>query len=146
MTAIIDFCMAVILMMIAVSGRSVLAFVFAVIFVGMGVYFLRYFERQRRLDNMTEEERAQFFANGGAILMPHEVERLNREKEEKEGFVKNRSIDWRRRSAGTASLFVWTIGEKIWQIAVEYLQPICHLWYNGKEPKGGRSRWSIIYY
>ena len=87
-TAIIDFCMAVILMMIAVSGRSVLAFVFAVIFVGMGVYFLRYFERQRRLDNMTEEERAQFFANGGAILMPHEVERLNREKEEKEGFVK----------------------------------------------------------
>lgn len=59
-TAIIDFCMAVILMMIAVSGRSVLAFVFAVIFVGMGVYFLRYFERQRRLDNMTEEERAQF--------------------------------------------------------------------------------------
>ena len=69
--------MAVILMMIAVSGRSVLAFVFAVIFVGMGVYFLRYFERQRRLDNMTEEERAQFFANGGAILMPHEVERLS---------------------------------------------------------------------
>ena len=80
--------MAVILMMIAVSGRSALAFVFAVIFVGMGVYFLRYFERQRRLDNMTEEERAQFFAKGGAILMPHEVERLNREKEEKEGFVK----------------------------------------------------------
>ena len=36
-TAIIDFCMAVILMMIAVSGRSALAFVFAVIFVGMGV-------------------------------------------------------------------------------------------------------------
>ena len=35
------------LMMIAVSGRSALAFVFAVIFVGMGVYFLRYFERQR---------------------------------------------------------------------------------------------------
>ena len=70
--------------MIAVSGRSALAFVFAVIFVGMGVYFLRYFERQRRLDNMTEEERARsFFANGGAILMPHEVERLNREKEEK---------------------------------------------------------------
>ena len=75
-------------MMIAVSGRSVLAFVFAVIFVGMGVYFLRYFERQRRLDNLSEEEGAQFFANGGAILMPHEVERLNREKEEKEGFVK----------------------------------------------------------
>ena len=67
---------------------TITAFVFAVIFVGMGVYFLRYFERQRRLDNMTEEERAQFFANGGAILMPHEVERLNREKEEKEGFVK----------------------------------------------------------
>ena len=61
-TAIIDFCMAVILMMIAVSGRSVLTLAFAVVFVGMGVYFLRYFER--------------------------EVERLNREKEEKEGFVK----------------------------------------------------------
>ena len=45
-------------------------------------------ERQRRLDNMTEEERAQFFANGGAILMPHEDERLNREKQEKEGIVK----------------------------------------------------------
>ena len=100
-TAIIDFCMAVIMMMIAVSSLSVLAFVFAVIFVGMGVYFLRYFERQldmftdradierqRRLDNMTEEERAEFFANGGAILMPHEAERINREKEEKEGFVK----------------------------------------------------------
>lgn len=71
-TAIIDFTMAVILMMIGVSSGSALAFVFAVVFVGMGVYFLRYFERQRRLEKMSEAERAQFFAEGGAILMPHE--------------------------------------------------------------------------
>lgn len=81
-TAIIDFAMAVILMMIGVSSRSPLAFVFAVVFVGMGVYFLRYFERQRRLDKMSEEERARFFAEGGAILMPHEAERLNHDKKE----------------------------------------------------------------
>lgn len=87
-TAIIDFVMAIIMMMVAVSGRSLLAFVFAVIFVGMGVYFLRYFERQRRLENMTDEERAEFFKNGGAVLMPKEVERLNAEKEEREGFGK----------------------------------------------------------
>lgn len=86
-TAIIDFVMAIIMMMVAVSGHSVLAFVFAVIFVGMGVYFLRYYERQRRLDLMTEE-RAAFFENGGAILMPKEMERLNAEKEEKEGFTR----------------------------------------------------------
>ena len=52
-TAIIDFVMALIMMMLAISGKSILAFVFGVIFVGMGVYFLRYFERQRRLENMT---------------------------------------------------------------------------------------------
>ena len=87
-TAIIDFVMAIIMMMVAVSGHSVLAFVFAVIFVGMGVYFLRYYDRQRRLDLMTEEDRAAFFENGGAILMPKEMERLNAEKEEKEGFTR----------------------------------------------------------
>ena len=88
LTAIIDFTMAVILMMIAVSARSLLAVVFAVIFVGMGVYFLRYYERQRRLDKMSEEERNAFFANGGAILMPQEAERLSKEKKEKEGLDK----------------------------------------------------------
>ena len=91
LTAIVDFTMAVILMMVAVSSRSLLAVVFAVIFVGMGVYFLRYFERQRRLEKMSEEERNAFFANGGAILMPHEAERLTREKEEKEGFGKKKN-------------------------------------------------------
>ena len=70
------------------SWLVLLAFVFAVIFVWMGVYFLRYYELQRRLDLMTEEERAAFFENGGAILMPKEMERLNAEKEEKEGFTR----------------------------------------------------------
>ncbi|MEE0435131.1 MAG: hypothetical protein UDB11_06985 [Peptococcaceae bacterium] len=88
-TAIIDFTMAVIMMMIAVSSRSVLAFVFGVIFVAMGVYFLRYFERQRRLEKMTDEERAAFFKSGEAILVPHEVERLNEQKQKKEGFRKD---------------------------------------------------------
>ena len=62
------------------SGRSILAFVFGVIFVGMGVYFLRYFERQRRLENMTEEERIAFFKSGEAILVPGEVEKMMQEK------------------------------------------------------------------
>lgn len=88
-TAIIDFTMAVIMMMIAVSSRSALAFVFGVIFVAMGVYFLRYFERQRRLEKMTDEERAEFFKSGEAILVPHEVERLNEQKQKKEGFRKD---------------------------------------------------------
>lgn len=79
-TAIIDFAMALIMMMLAISGRSILAFVFGVIFVGMGVYFLRYFERQRRLENMTEEERIAFFKSGEAILVPGEVEKMMQEK------------------------------------------------------------------
>ncbi len=87
-TAIIDFAMAVIMMMIAVSGRSILAFVFGVLFVGMGVYFLRYYERQRRLEKMTDEERAEFFKSGEAILVPGEVEKMMHDKQEKEGFVK----------------------------------------------------------
>ena len=53
------------------------------IFVGMGVYFLRYFERQRRLENMTEEERIAFFKSGEAILVPGEVEKMMQEKHEK---------------------------------------------------------------
>lgn len=79
-TTIIDFAMALIMMMLAISGRSILAFVFGVIFVGMGVYFLRYFERQRRLENMTEEERIAFFKSGEAILVPGEVEKMMQEK------------------------------------------------------------------
>lgn len=79
-TAIIDFAMALIMMMLAISGRSILAFVFGVIFVGMGVNFLRYFERQRRLENMTEEERIAFFKSGEAILVPGEVEKMMQEK------------------------------------------------------------------
>lgn len=79
-TAIIDFAMALIMMMLAISGRSILAFVFGVIFVGMGVCFLRYFERQRRLENMTEEERIAFFKSGEAILVPGEVEKMMQEK------------------------------------------------------------------
>ena len=79
-TAIIDFAMALIMMMLAISGRSILAFVFGVIFVGMGVYFLRYFERQRRLENMTAEERIAFFKSGEAILVPGEVEKMMQEK------------------------------------------------------------------
>ncbi len=82
-TAIIDFVMALIMMMLAISGKSILAFVFGVIFVGMGVYFLRYFERQRRLENMTEEERIAFFKSGEAILVPGEVEKMMQEKHEK---------------------------------------------------------------
>lgn len=82
-TAIIDFAMALIMMMLAISGRSILAFVFGVIFVGMGVYFLRYFERQRRLENMTEEERIAFFKSGEAILVPGEVEKMMQEKHDK---------------------------------------------------------------
>ena len=82
-TAIIDFVMALIMMMLAISGKSILAFVFGVIFVGMGVYFLRYFERQRRLENMTEEERIAFFKSGEAILVPGEVENMMQEKHEK---------------------------------------------------------------
>lgn len=82
-TAIIDFVMALIMMMLAISGKSILAFVFGVIFVGMGVYFLRYFERQRRLGNMTEEERIAFFKSGEAILVPGEVEKMMQEKHEK---------------------------------------------------------------
>lgn len=82
-TAIIDFVMALIMMMLAISGKSILAFVFGVIFVGMGVYFLRYFERQRRLENMTEEERIAFFKSGEAILVPSEVEKMMQEKHEK---------------------------------------------------------------
>ena len=81
-TAIIDFVMALIMMMLAISGKSILAFVFGVIFVGMGVYFLRYFERQRRLENMTEEERIAFFKSGEAILVPGEVEKMMQEKHE----------------------------------------------------------------
>lgn len=81
--AIIDFVMALIMMMLAISGKSILAFVFGVIFVGMGVYFLRYFERQRRLENMTEEERIAFFKSGEAILVPGEVEKMMQEKHEK---------------------------------------------------------------
>ena len=82
-TAIIDFVMALIMMMLAISGKSILVFVFGVIFVGMGVYFLRYFERQRRLENMTEEERIAFFKSGEAILVPGEVEKMMQEKHEK---------------------------------------------------------------
>ena len=82
-TAIIDFVMALIMMMLAISGKSILAFVFGVIFMGMGVYFLRYFERQRRLENMTEEERIAFFKSGEAILVPGEVEKMMQEKHEK---------------------------------------------------------------
>ena len=82
-TAIIDFVMALIMMMLAIGGKSILAFVFGVIFVGMGVYFLRYFERQRRLENMTEEERIAFFKSGEAILVPGEVEKMMQEKHEK---------------------------------------------------------------
>ena len=82
-TAIIDFVMALIMMMLAISGKSILAFVFGVIFVGMGVYFLRYLERQRRLENMTEEERIAFFKSGEAILVPGEVEKMMQEKHEK---------------------------------------------------------------
>lgn len=82
-TAIIDFVMALIMMMLAISSKSILAFVFGVIFVGMGVYFLRYFERQRRLENMTEEERIAFFKSGEAILVPGEVEKMMQEKHEK---------------------------------------------------------------
>ena len=82
-TAIIDFVMALIMMMLAISGKSILAFVFGVIFVGMGVYFLRYFERQRRLENMTEEERIALFKSGEAILVPGEVEKMMQEKHEK---------------------------------------------------------------
>ena len=82
-TAIIDFVMALIMMMLAISGKSILAFVFGVIFVGMGVYFLRYFERQRRLENMTEEERIAFFTSGESILVPGEVEKMMQEKHEK---------------------------------------------------------------
>ena len=82
-TAIIDFVMALIMMMLAISGKSILALVFGVIFVGMGVYFLRYFERQRRLENMTEEERIAFFKSGEAILVPGEVEKMMQEKHEK---------------------------------------------------------------
>lgn len=82
-TAIIDFAMAFIMMMLAISGRSILAFVFGVIFVGMGVYFLRYYERQRRLENMTEEERIAFFKSGEAILVPGEVEKMMQEKHDK---------------------------------------------------------------
>lgn len=83
-TAIIDFAMALIMMMLAISGRSILAFVFGVLFVGMGVYFLRYYERQRRLEKMTDEERAEFFRSGEAILVPGEVEKLMQEKHDQE--------------------------------------------------------------
>ena len=83
-TAIIDFTVACIMMMVAISGRSWMAFIFGVIFVGMGVYFLRYFERQRRLENMTEEERAAFFKSGEAVLVPGEVEKMMEEKDKKE--------------------------------------------------------------
>lgn len=83
-TAIIDFAMALIMMMLAISGRSILAFVFGVLFVGMGVYFLRYYERQRRLEKMTDEERAEFFKSGEAILVPGEVEKLMQEKHDQE--------------------------------------------------------------
>lgn len=82
-TAIVDFTMAVVMMMIAVSGRSLLAFVFGIVFVAMGVYFLRYFERQRRLEKMTDEERAEFFRSGEAILVPGELEKMMQEKHDK---------------------------------------------------------------
>lgn len=85
-TAVVDFMMAVIMMTVALSAHSVLAFVFGVIFIGMGVYFLRYYERQRRLEKMTPEERAAFFKSGEAILVPQEVERLTAEKQEKDGY------------------------------------------------------------
>lgn len=85
-TAVIDFVVAVIMMTIALSGKSLLAFVFGVIFIGMGVYFLRYYERQRRLDNMTPEERAEFFRSGEGILVPGEMERLAADKQEKDGY------------------------------------------------------------
>lgn len=84
-TAIVDFTMAVIAMMLAVSSRSLLAFVFALIFVTMGVYFLRYYERQRRLDNMTPEERIEFFKSGEGVLVPGEVEKMMNEKHENDG-------------------------------------------------------------
>lgn len=85
-TAIIDFTMAVITMMLFVSSKSLLALIFAIIFVGMGVYFLRYYERQRRLDKMTPEERVAFFKSGEGILVPGEMEKIMEQKHEDDGF------------------------------------------------------------
>lgn len=84
-TAIIDFAMAVVMMMIAVAGGSLAAFGCGVLFVAMGVYFLRYYERQRRLEKMTDEERAEFFKSGEAILVPGEVEKITAKKQKDEG-------------------------------------------------------------
>ena len=83
-TAIVDFTVACVMMMISISSHSMLSVVFAIIFVAVGVYFLRYYERQRRLEKMTPEERAAFFKSGEAVLVPGEVEKMMEEKHQKE--------------------------------------------------------------
>lgn len=83
-TAIVDFTVACVMMMIGISSHSMLSVVFAIIFVAVGVYFLRYYERQRRLEKMTPEERAAFFKSGEAVLVPGEVEKMMEEKHQKE--------------------------------------------------------------
>lgn len=73
-TAVFDFAVALLMMISAIQNRSPLFFFAGVLFVGVGVYFLRYYERQRRLEKMTPEERAAFFRAGGAKLMANEAE------------------------------------------------------------------------
>lgn len=85
-TAVVDFVLAFLMMMTALQSRSILAFVFGVLFVGMGVFFLRYYERQRRLEKMTPEERAKFLSSGEAVLMPNEAGEMLEQKHKEEGY------------------------------------------------------------
>lgn len=78
-TCVFDFVVAVSMMMFAVSQRSLFAFVFGVIFVAMGVFFLRSFERDRRLENMTDQERIEFLKSNAARFMPQEAEEITRQ-------------------------------------------------------------------
>ncbi len=86
-TAVVDFALAMLMMITAIQSRSVLAFVFGVLFVAMGVFFWRYFERQRRLEKMTPEERAAFLGSSEAVLMPNEANAMLEEKRREEGYV-----------------------------------------------------------
>lgn len=86
-TAVFDFIMAVSMMVIALTQHNGFAFLFGVIFVGMGVFFLRYFERQRRLEKMTDEERLAFLSSPEARFMPKESEEITRQNRDARGDV-----------------------------------------------------------